>query len=252
MDTTKKKIIPIEVRDEYILGSGVSIGAAGSYDSVILQVKFDDSWAGLNKYATWSNALGETVDQTIITPFNGVDGLEDTYNISVPASAAKYAGTVKLSFTGYALSRSGDDNRTVESLINTASGSFRVLESNADPLDGAGTSPSVAQQLLAQLADHMTEVNGEVEAIENSVSLVEGRMTTVEGEMEAVKGAEEERAKTFETSEAERRETFEKAESQRQSDFEAAEAERNQIVGDLNKALDEIIALQKSYIGGEA
>lgn len=247
----KKKTITLEVRDEYILGSGVSIGAAGSYDSVILQVKFDDSWAGLNKYATWTNALGEMADQTIITPLYGVDGLEDTYYIPVTAPAAKYAGTVKLSFTGYALSRSGDD-RTVESLINTASGSFRVLESNADPLDGAGTAASVAQQLLGQLADHMTEVNGEVEAIENRASVVEGRMTDVEGKMEEVKGAEEERAKTFETSEAERKTTFEAAEAQRQSDFEAAEAVRNQIVGDLNKALDEIIALQKSFIGGGA
>jgi hypothetical protein len=251
MAKTNKKTISIEVRDEYILGSGVSIGAAGSYDSVILQVKFDDSWAGLSKYATWTNALGEMADQTIITPFNGVDGLEDTYNIHVPAPAAKYAGTVKLSFTGYALSRSEGD-RTVESLINTASGSFRVLESNADPLDGAGTAPSVAQQLLNQLDAHMNEVNGEVDEIENSVSLVEGRMTVVEGNMKAVEGAEAERSKTFVTSETERKETFEKAESQRQSDFEAAEAERNQIVGDLNKALDEIIARQKSFIGGGA
>ena len=240
MAITKKKIIPIEVRDEYILGSGVSIGAAGSYDSVILQVKFDDSWAGLNKYATWSNALGEMADQTIITPFNGVDGLEDTYEIPVPASAAKYAGTVKLSFTGYALSR-GVDDRTVESLINTASGSFRVLESNADSLDGAGTAASVAEQLHDQLNEHMDAVNGEVEAIENKVSLVEGRMTTVEGEMETVKGAE-----------AEREGKFRKAESQRQRYFEAAEAERNQIVGDLNTALDAILALQKSFIGGGA
>lgn len=251
MDTTNKKIIHIEVRDGYILGSGVSIGAAGSYDSVILQVKFDDNWAGLNKYATWSNALGETVDQTIITPFNGVDGLEDTYYIHVTAPVTKYAGTVKLSFTGYALSR-GEGDRTVEGLINTVSGSFRVLESNADPLDGAGTAPSVAQQLLAQLNDHMTAVNGEVDAIENRVLLVEGGMTAVEGKMEAVEGAEEERAKTFKTSETERKEIFQEAESQRQRDFEAAEAERNQIVGDLNKALDSIIALQKSFIGGGA
>lgn len=235
----KKKEIILEVRDEYILGSGVSIGAAGSYDSVILRVKFDESWAGLNKYATWTNALGEMADQTIITQLYGVDGLENTYDIPVTAPAAKYAGTVKLSFTGYALSR-GKDDRTVESLINTASGSFRVLESNADSLDGAGTAPSIADQLLGQLEDHMTEVNGKVEAIEERASAVEERMTVVEGKMEAVEGAE-----------AEREEIFQKAESQRQSDFETAEAERNQSVGDLLEALDSIITAQELIIGGD-
>lgn len=239
METTKKKIIPIEVRDEYILGSGVSIGAAGSFDSMVLRVKFDESWMGLNKYATWTDAQGNVGDQTIITALDLVGGEVYTYDIPVPKFATQHAGTVRLSFTGYVIG--GDANNTVESLINTATGAFRVLESSATRLDGGNTAASIADQLLKQLADHMTEVNGEVEAIEKSVSLVEGRMTTVEGEMEAVKGAEEERRKTFE-----------KAESQRQSAFEAAEAERNQIVGNLNKALDSIIALQKSYIGGEA
>ena len=146
MSTTKKKIISLEVRDEYILGSGVSIGAVGSFDSVVLRVKFDDSWIGLNIYATWTDALGNVGDQTIITALDLVDGEVDTYDIPVSSFATQHAGTVKLSFSGYAISRSND--KEIDSVINTVSGAFRVLESNSTKLDGGNTAASVAEQLL--------------------------------------------------------------------------------------------------------
>ena len=151
MSTTKKKIISLEVRDEYILGSGVSIGAVGSFDSVVLRVKFDDSWIGLNIYATWTDALGSVGDQTIITALDLVDGEVDTYDIPVSSFATQHAGTVKLSFTGYAISRSND--KEIDSVVNTVSGAFRVLESNATRLDGGNTAASVAEQLLAAQRD---------------------------------------------------------------------------------------------------
>lgn len=166
MSTAKKKIIPIEVRDEYILGSGVSIGARGSYDFVVLRTKFDDSWIGLNKYATWTNALGKVGDSTIITALDLVDGEVDTYDIPVPAFATEEAGTVKVSFTGYVL---GAGEKTVDSLANTVSGAFRVLDSNATKLDGGNTAATVADQLFAAM-DTVTEKMLEVEGLMENLS----------------------------------------------------------------------------------
>ena len=174
MATTKKKIIPIEVRDEYILGSGVSIGAAGSFDSMVLRVKFDDSWIGLNKYATWTDAQGNIGDQTIITALDLVDGEVYTYDIPVSAFVTQYAGTVKLSFTGFALS--GDANETVESLINTATGSFRVLESTATRF--------VVGSEIATLAEQLTD----------TVNKCTKRVAAAEGKIDEFKEAETERA----------------------------------------------------------
>jgi hypothetical protein len=146
MATTKKKIIPIEVRDEYILGSGVSIGAVGSFDSMVLRVKFDDSWIGLNKYATWTDAQGNSGQQTQLSPFELVDGEAHTYDVSVPQLPLTYAGSVRLSFTGYAMTA---DGASIDRIMNTATGTFIVLESNAMRLVDGNLDASLGEQLKA-------------------------------------------------------------------------------------------------------
>ena len=166
-NTTKKKIISLEVRDEYILGSGVAIGAQGSFDSSVLRVKFDDNWRGLNIYATWTDALGNVGDQTIVTVIDLVDGEANTYDIPVSKFATQHAGTVKLALSGYVIG--GEEGNEIESLLNTVSGAFRVLESSATPLDGGKSEASVAEQLL-------NSVNEFEEGIENRMSSLEGEM----------------------------------------------------------------------------
>lgn len=168
-NTTKKKIISLEVRDEYILGSGVAIGAQGSFDSSVLRVKFDDNWLGLNIYATWTDALGNVGDQTIVTVLDLVDGEANTYDIPVSTFSTQHAGTVKLALSGYVIG--GEAGNEIESLLNTVSGAFRVLESSATPLDGGKSEASVAAQLLKS-------VNEFEEGIGN-------RMSSLEGEMDA-------------------------------------------------------------------
>ena len=168
-NTTKKKIISLEVRDEYILGSGVAIGAQGSFDSSVLRVKFDDNWLGLNIYATWTDALGNVGDQTIVTVLDLVDGEANTYDIPVSTFATQHAGTVKLALSGYVIG--GEAGNEIESLLNTVSGAFRVLESSATPLDGGKSEASVAERLLKS-------VNEFEEGIGN-------RMSSLEGEMDA-------------------------------------------------------------------
>jgi hypothetical protein len=210
MDITNKKIIPIEVRDEYMLGSGVSIGARGSYDSVILKVKFDEKWQGLNKYATWTDALGNDVDQTLVTALALVDGEPDTYYIPVTAPVTKHAGTVKLSFTGYVVS--GDSNKTVESLINTATGSFRVLESNATLLDDGSVNATLAQELYAAIDD----------TVQRLVDVEEG-----EAERDSQYAARENaRDSDFNTKQDQRQTAFNDAQTQRQTDFNKEQNDR--------------------------
>ena len=63
----KKRIIEIEVNDEYIVGSGVVLGAAGSHNDVIMKVRFNSSWVGLNIIATFRDALGENPISVVLT-----------------------------------------------------------------------------------------------------------------------------------------------------------------------------------------
>lgn len=165
MSEANKKIISIEVRGEYILGSGVSIGAMGSFDAMVLQATFDESWVGLTKYATWTDALGNVGEQILFTE---LDRAEDTstytYNIPVTVFPLRHAGTVELSFTGYVV---GDGK--IKSAINTATGTFRVLESNAIRIRDDGVDASIADQLHiteSKLAASAFELNEKLEEFE--------------------------------------------------------------------------------------
>ena len=280
MSTAKKKIIPIEVRDEYILGSGVSIGARGSYDSVVLRTKFDDSWIGLNKYATWTNALGVNGDQKIITALDLVDGEVDTYDIPVPAFATAEAGTIKVSFTGYVIG-AGED--TVDSLANTVSGAFRVLDSNATKLDGGNTSATVAEQLVAAmtaLSNEWNVLDGEMDDLEDKMDnftdkelerqsneiereKAETGRNDAETEREANEQAREEKESDRQTAEIARntaeterenaetaRATAEEIRISNEAERKANEEARKAADSDINKALDAIISIQNTLMGG--
>ena len=217
MSTTKKKIISLEVRDEFILGSGVAIGAQGSFNSVVLEVKFDENWNDLpNKYVTWTDALGNDGVQQPITTFNLVDGEVDVYRIPVPQFATNYAGTVKLSFSGFALG--GENNaRTVEVLANTASGAFRVLESNATVIDEDFISPTQAQEFINEINEFIDEVNDDIGNFDN-------RIDTIESNEETRQAAETERQKGY--------------------------TEIKSLIGEIDYAVDSILAIQALLIGG--
>lgn len=266
MDTTNKKIIHIEVRDEYILGSGVSIGAMGSFGTMVLEATFDESWVGLTKYATWTDALGNVGEQILFTE---LDRAEDTstytYYIPVTAFPLCHAGTVKLSFTGYVV-----EGEKIRSVMNTATGTFRVLESNATMID----SESVDDNLAMQLTNTVNECT-------NQVADLRDRVEDVEAQNEVWKYAEGERVAGEKRREADEimyaNNDLARTESEnyrigqetlrQQSEGErvAAEIDRleneasrekrfsemESLVGDLPEALEAILALQESLIGGE-
>ena len=55
-----RRIIPIEINNEYVIGGGVVVGAAGSHDDVVLQITFSPMWAGLAKSIVWLDADGRS------------------------------------------------------------------------------------------------------------------------------------------------------------------------------------------------
>ena len=163
-NTTKKKIISLEVRDEYILGSGVAIGAVGSHASILLRIKFNENWDALNIHATWTDAIGtdgEDYNQLLLSSH---EVEERTYEIGVPAFATRHSGTVRLSFSGFAI---GEDGEEISQVLNTASGLFKVLDSNAVRLDDEQIDKNLAGQVQSELVafgKRITEFEGEMDA----------------------------------------------------------------------------------------
>ena len=58
----EQRIVNLQIKNEYIIGSGVSVGAVGSHDDVLMEMDFRGSfyWAGTTRRAIFSNALGES------------------------------------------------------------------------------------------------------------------------------------------------------------------------------------------------
>lgn len=165
-----RRIIECRVSDEYVLGSGVVVGAAGSHDDVVLRLEFGTMWAVLNKYATFRDANGEKPTIVSIMPSMLVDGTAMTYDVPVPAEAKRYKGKMMLTLTGYSLVDGVEEDRAT----NTATAYFRVLESDFALYDDGTVTPSLAQQthneinefggIVANLAQNLSshEGNGEV------------------------------------------------------------------------------------------
>jgi len=98
------RYIPITISNELVYGDGVSVGAKGSNDDVILQISFGEFWDGLSKHITWENAHGE---KTIVYFSNEMhDETNDLYNIPVPVEAKRFEGEIHASIRGTLTGRS--------------------------------------------------------------------------------------------------------------------------------------------------
>lgn len=156
----KKRIIECSVNDEYITGAGVPIGAAGSHDDVILRLSFNDTWAGLNIYATFRDALGGNPTITALLPSMLVDGETLTYDVKVPAAAKLYDGRSMLTLTGYTIV----DGSEEDTATNTTTAFFRVLPSDFAFADDGSIDATLAEQLLAAINEHERETGEIIEA----------------------------------------------------------------------------------------
>lgn len=148
------RIIKCQVNDEYLLGSGVVIGAAGSHGDVILQLQFNDMWEGLSIMATFRDAMNENPVAIMLMPSMLVIGETRTYEVHVPAEAKRIAGRARLTLSGYSVYTINDDGAitpNVDSLTNTATAFFRVLESDSTIADDGSITPTIAQQLHTEI-----------------------------------------------------------------------------------------------------
>ena len=168
-----KRIIECQVNDEYVVGSGVPIGAAGSHDDVILRLKFNDTWAGLYIYATFRDALGGHPTVVLLLPTMLVDGKARTYDVTIPAAAKLYNGKATVTLTGYLTKQEQTEDgieRTAEaSVTNTATAYFPVLPSNYVVADDGSVDPTLAQQLQGEITLHEKNVSEELEGIRAGV-----------------------------------------------------------------------------------
>lgn len=137
-----KRIIECAVNNEYVIGGGVPIGAEGSHDDVVLRVAFGEMWAGLNIYATFTDALGQNPTVVLLVPSMLVDGETMTYDVTIPASAKKIEGKMVVSLTGYVVI-----DGTEGSATNTTTTSFRVLPSKVALADDGSVDATLAQQI---------------------------------------------------------------------------------------------------------
>ena len=192
----KKRIIEISVNDEYVLGSGVVIGSEGDDESVALRISFNDTWMGLNIYATFKDSYGENPAVKLLLPSMLVPGDVRTYDVVVPAAATKHRGKMSLVLSGFAVTSDKIFNTETESyenivyrdaVINTANAYFRVLPSDFSALDVEDQAEaSVSEQVFAELnafyermENHEETVDDDIGAQNEAISLIEEKVDSI-------------------------------------------------------------------------
>lgn len=153
----EQRIIKLQIANEYIVGSGVSVGAVGSHDDVLLEMDFRSSalWAGTTRRAIFADALGVPVTPIILTTNLLEEGQSDVYLVPVPAEAKTAAGECFLTVEGYI----GEGESEIVRVV-TEEAAFRVLPSRLYTGESTLT-PSEAEQL-----------QGEIDAIKETVAEV--------------------------------------------------------------------------------
>lgn len=154
-----QRIIPLEIRNEHVIGGGVNVGAAGAHDDVVLELRFNEMWRGLTKTAVWIDALGESHTDTLLTSNFAVD--LDTYQIPVPATAMQYSGRMTLTLTGVFLKKVVVDGVEVDKEIVravTEAVYLRVMPSYMDAVTLDEIDPSLKDQLQAEITAVLADV----------------------------------------------------------------------------------------------
>ena len=153
-----RKIIKLNIVDEFIEGGGVSIGAVGSHDETEIECHFSELWENTTKTVCWTNSMGEPVTITV-TPLMDVDGNGNTYRVPVPAEAKKYSGEAGLTIKGCLI-----DDETAKEIIAVVTGTayFLVPEAIWGEGETEDVTPSQAEQLQAEI-DEIKETIGDAQ-----------------------------------------------------------------------------------------
>ena len=152
----EQNIVKLQISNEYIQGSGVSVGAVGSHDDVLLEMDFRPSavWAGTTRRAIFANALGENRTVIVLTTNLLEEGQGEIYLVPVPQQAKDVAGECFLTVEGFVTDGSGKE--IVRCVTEEAR--FRVLPSKLYTNDSAPVTPSQAEQLQAEIDSIKTTI----------------------------------------------------------------------------------------------
>ena len=144
----EQRIVKLQIANEYIVGGGVSVGAVGSHDDVLLEMDFRSSapWAGTTRRAIFSNALGENRTPITLTTNLLAEGHSEVYLVPVPAEAKDVAGECFLTVEGYI----GEGESEILRVV-TEETTFRVLPSKLYTNNNASLTPSETEQLQAEI-----------------------------------------------------------------------------------------------------
>lgn len=152
----EQNIVKLQISNEYIQGSGVSVGAVGSHDDVLLEMDFRHSavWAGTTRRAIFANALGENRTVILLTTNLLEEGQVEIYLVPVPQQAKDVAGECFLTVEGFVTDGTGKE--IVRCVTEEAR--FRVLPSKLYTNDSDPVTPSQAEQLQAEIDSIKTTI----------------------------------------------------------------------------------------------
>ena len=136
------RIIPITVQDEYVIGSGVPVGSAGSGKDISLEITFSESWSEYSKRINWVDSRGGNATLTLLTDNLRKPGETDVYIVPIPFGPKSYQGNMTVTIQGYVLE---DDE--IEQIQVSTTATFKVLPADWQLDDDESVDPTVAEQL---------------------------------------------------------------------------------------------------------
>ena len=141
--------------------SSKSGGVQGEKNATVLQIKFDDSWAGLGKRIVWRDATGE--NPTPVVLFDPAGTKEETlsYATAIPAAALAYPGWCSFTVEGYTIQ---GQNR-VKALSAVGTLEVRASEVIYQPEDAV---PSETEQIMSALGAAETAMEESLHGAESS------------------------------------------------------------------------------------
>lgn len=166
-----QRVIPVAVTAEYIGGDGVTLGAAGSHNSVVIEYDFraagpmwDDPEDGtLIKYVLWTNPQGNTTNRVDLGVDKLVDGYDGKlYHASPTADAMCVAGWAEMVVVGAVIS----DGKEVAK-VKTEPSRFRVLPGSSRAADNEGLAATVADQLQREIEAVHQDLKDDVADLED-------------------------------------------------------------------------------------
>ena len=187
----EQRLIPLQITNEFISGAGVSVGAVGSHDDVLLEMDFRGStnWDGTTRRAIFSNALGENRTPVILTTDLLAEGHADVYLVPMPAEAKTVAGECFLTVEGYI----GEGKSEIVRIV-TEEVTFRVLPSKLYTNDNAPVTPSQAEQLqkeIDEIKDDIADAAAAAAALKKTEAARDAALTYASRSAGYMSGAEE-------------------------------------------------------------